>query len=125
MLSDGWRLSQGVDDRGASNGDRRLLVPGQMGNGRLVDATPRVYVDSVDDLVRRFHPIHLMLSLILTGRCQKQTAVRCEGESPEKGSKSLIGIQTGILHAQAVARRMRFRRSLNRHNSWQRHGRCG
>lgn len=46
-------------------------MPRQVGNGRLVDAAPRIDVHRVGDFVRWFRIlVILMLGLILTGRRQ-------------------------------------------------------
>lgn len=57
----------------------------QVGNRGLVDATPRVDVDRVDDFVRRLSALVLVLRLVLAGGSKQKAAVGGECQPPEEG----------------------------------------
>lgn len=67
-------------------------------NGRLVEACSCVYVDGIDRFVGIFRPIDCrrLRYLILPRGCKEKTSVRREGESPEEGRESFIGVDVGV-----------------------------
>lgn len=73
-----------------------------MSNGRLIDTTPSVDVDCVDNFIRGLCLfVKLVLVLVLPRGCQQQAAIWGERKSSEEGSQGLIGVETSILHAEA------------------------
>lgn len=122
VLRNWWGLTLSVEDGRAPDGHRGLLMPRQMGDGRLVDTASRVDIHSVGDLVRRLRVfVDLMLCLILTRRGQKQTSVRGESQPPEERRERLVGVEVRIPHTQTGECGLRGR--LHGHDSRQRHGR--
>ena len=75
-----------------------FLVPREICNGRLVQATSGVDVNGVGDFLgglahigqRRQH------ILVLAGRSEQQAAVWCERQTAEKRCKSFVGIYGSI-----------------------------
>jgi len=91
-------------------------VAREMRNRGLVNTAARVDVDSVDDLVRRLGSLRVALRLVLAGGGQQQAAIGGERQPPEERSQRLVGIEAGVLHAEASARRVGFRRRLHGHH---------
>lgn len=91
MLCSWVRHAQGVENRRALDDNRGLLVAGQVRDGCLVDAPSCVNVHSVCDLEGSLAFIWV-LSLVLSRRGEKKTAVGGEGETPEERGECLVGI---------------------------------
>lgn len=73
----------------------------EMGNGRLIEACPRVDVNSVDDLVRGFRRVwcRQMRRLVLAGGREQQASIGGERQSPEERGEGFVRVNVGILDA--------------------------
>lgn len=75
-------------------------------DGRSVDASSCVDIDSIYDLVCGLCIlVCLVLVLILARWCEQQATIGGEGETSEEGSQSLVCVKACILHAKSEKRR--------------------
>lgn len=65
-------------------------MPGKMRRRRLVDASSRVDVHRVGDLVRGLAVRRQILRLILSCGREQKAAVRSEGQPPEERGEGLV-----------------------------------
>lgn len=67
-------------------------MPRQVRGGRFVDTASRVYIDSIDNVVRHLPIGHQMLRLVLTRGGQQKASIRGKGQPPEEGRQGLVGV---------------------------------
>lgn len=96
-------LSCCVVNRRALHNHGRLLVTRKMCDWGLVDSTSSVDVNCVDDLIYCLCCLlqSLLLCLVLTGRCEKETSIGSEGQASKEGLQGIIGVDARILDPKA------------------------
>jgi hypothetical protein len=98
----GWwgGLSNSIVDWRASNSYRRLLVTGQEGDWRLVQASSSIDVDGVGDVFCRFRFVDCwMKRFVLASWGEEKAAVWCERQSSEERRESLVEVDWRIPNA--------------------------
>ena len=100
----GWgRLAQGIVDGRATDGDRGLLVAGQIGDGWLVKAGPGIYVDCIRDVVGLLGFSNgRMHGLVLACRREQQAAVRGKCKTSEEGGQGLVEVEGRVAEAHGA-----------------------
>ena len=78
----------------------------KVGNRRLVETGPSIYVDGVGDFVRAFAAVWTrMRGLVLSCWSEEEAAVWSERQATEEGGKCLIHVEIGVTDAQTNASR--------------------
>lgn len=76
-------------------------MTGEMRNGWFVDASSRIDVDSIYNVICGLRIlICLVLILILARWCEQQATIGRESETTEEGSQGLVCVEASILHAK-------------------------
>jgi hypothetical protein len=90
--------------RGTFYSDRWLFMSWQMCNWRLVETSPCIDIDCINDIVSRSAPFpsRRVCHLILPRRSEQEAAVRSECEPSEERGKGFVCIDVCVLDAKST-----------------------